>query len=101
MFYRLKRWLRSKNTKTIDSIKYQVQTLERHLERLSDELTLLGKLTNKRETVTISVPYFSCFGGDTAKMREEYMIEQREKRRLEGYSFCHNKKNGEEIWAKY
>lgn len=101
MWYRLRNWLKSKNTSAIASLGYDVKHLERCYEDLADQVTLLSKLSTQKEHVIIEKPSFMVFMGDSDKRREESMDAKRNKYRLEGYSFCHKNTDGDEVWAKY
>lgn len=103
MFYRLKALFTSKKTLKINSLEYEVKRLQGQIDSLKDDFEIISKLSNKKDhkLIEMPMPMFFCFGGDTARKREEAMENERSKLRQEGYNFCHKNRNGDEVWAKY
>lgn len=75
--------------------------IKREIEGLAEQMAVLSKVALQRESKLIE-NYFVLWSlhGDVA-LREERMQKKRDELRLEGYSFCYKKKNGDEIWVKY
>lgn len=101
MFQWIRRMFRSKVKSKLESLEWDIKSFSRDIDRIKDKINLLNKLTNQKEHVTIERPSFMTFGGDTAQLREDAMEEIRKQQRAAGYSFCHKKENGDEVWAKY
>src|ERR1044071_6050884 len=101
MWHKIKNLFRSKNKLAIRSLEYALESVKRQIERHYDELVLLRKLVAQNEHVVISSPCFFSFSGDMDQLRDAHMEKERKEKRFLGYSYCHTKKNGDEVWAKY
>lgn len=101
MFYRIRNFFRSKTKQKIIHLEYELERYIEYIKDIKDEIILLNKLSNKKEYKVIENLSMVFFFSDGESKRNEAMEEERMKLRKEGYSFCHKKKNNDEIWAKY
>lgn len=83
-------------------IEYNEKSQHRELLHLQDQITILRKICIQREFKEIKKPiYLISFYGNSETDRDKVMDKTREELRQDGYSFCHRRENGDEIWAKY
>lgn len=99
--YWLKRFFETKTKRRIRHLEYYKDQIDSRVDRLSDEIVLLRKIANCKETKKINYPSYCVFGAGGDAVREKEMSEKREAVRKEGFYFLHRYLDSkDEVWAK-
>lgn len=102
MFARIKSWF-NRYTDLKNNIAWNEERILSHINSIKEDILILKKTSHQREIKIIESPVYlniSLWGGSGIG-RDETMQKERDKLRAEGFSFCHKKESGDEIWVKY